>query len=193
MGGALLSWLGCYRRRSQVVPGYVDSESDDGSSTESVSLSQGGSMHVVLLFVSDHCIRKQKCRADVIQRSLFVMSMESVIIIVTLEERHAHELVAEKDRQFMCSKRKLNLGHKKKRSLCATSSISIQQNLDKYCGVEVPSEVHILPPEQAKNKGRSSRISSGREVSMAAVVRAKDVAVDVISMQPTTAAHALKC
>ncbi|KAL8151695.1 hypothetical protein V2J09_021503 [Rumex salicifolius] len=50
----------------------------------------------------------------------------------------------------------------------STSSISIQQNLEKYCGVEVPSKVHILPPEQAKNKGSGSRISSGRDVSMAA-------------------------
>ncbi|KAL8129394.1 hypothetical protein V2J09_018549 [Rumex salicifolius] len=49
----------------------------------------------------------------------------------------------------------------------ATSSMSIQQNLEKYYGVEVPSEVHILPPEQAKNKGSGSRIPSGREVSMA--------------------------
>ncbi|KAL8150786.1 hypothetical protein V2J09_020594 [Rumex salicifolius] len=43
-------------------PGYVDSESDDCSLTGSVSLSQGGSTHVVLLFVSDHCIRKRKCQ-----------------------------------------------------------------------------------------------------------------------------------
>ncbi|KAL8152903.1 hypothetical protein V2J09_010663 [Rumex salicifolius] len=50
----------------------------------------------------------------------------------------------------------------------ATRSISIQQNLEKYCGVEVPFEVHILPPEQAKNKGRGSHIPNGREVFMVA-------------------------
>ncbi|KAL8128916.1 hypothetical protein V2J09_018071 [Rumex salicifolius] len=279
-------------------PGYIDSESDDGSSTGSVSLSQGGSVTVRLV----HGVGYK---------------------IVSLEERHTHELVAEKDIPFMRSMRKLNFGQKKfvmdcekasigpvryrlfkeivegysqvgasavdfknyrrdmlayiggsdtqmtinkflkKKELSAafffeydvdacdcltrlfwadpmcrknyslfgdvvsfdatyrtnrseypmeygetrfgdfyscvglldgkadmmkafslhmmqqkeallpecadsaTNSISIQQNLEKYCRVEVPSDVDILPPEQAKNKGSCSRIPNRREVSMA--------------------------
>ncbi|KAL8140488.1 hypothetical protein V2J09_006509 [Rumex salicifolius] len=65
-------------------------------------------------------------------RSLLCNRQEKVTIhlvheigykIVKLEERHTHELVAEKDRQFMCSRRKLNFEHKKFIMDCEKASI----------------------------------------------------------------------
>ena len=50
----------------------------------------------------------------------------------------------------------------------SSSSTSNLNNLEKYCGVEVPSVVSVHPPEQAKNKGSGSRIPSGKELSMKA-------------------------
>ncbi|KAL8138081.1 hypothetical protein V2J09_004082 [Rumex salicifolius] len=109
-------------------PGYVDSESDDGSSTGSVSLSQGGSEVEVLVLRSLLCNRqvyktgqnKTKivrarvsfrfgCTAKVTIRLVHGVGYK----IVSLEESHTHELVTEKDKQFMRSRRKLIFGHKK--------------------------------------------------------------------------------
>ncbi|KAL8142990.1 hypothetical protein V2J09_016022, partial [Rumex salicifolius] len=263
-------------------PGYVDSKSDDGSSTGSVSLSQGGSIYYlptcdnnmkpslgmvfrtmdggvnfymvyadaygfVVRFGSLHkeaevpvlrsllCYRKgykigQTKTKNVRACASFRFGCTSKVAIrlvhgvgykiVTLEERHTHELcVAIEEREVVMNQLisyfyscvglledkidmmkafSLHMMQKKESlvSECgdgATSSISIQQNLEKYCIVEVPSRCTSFHRNKLRTREAARASLAERKYPWPPVVQAKDVAVDVISMKPTTTAHVLKC